>query len=212
MASRSTDAAVAELSEAIELNPSMAFAHAILGCTYGYAGMAADGLHHCALATKLSPRAYFQPATLSVTGLCHLMARRFAEAVEFERRAVELRPDFGMAWRTLAAAAGLAGELELARGALAEAQAAASVALGRVGREVPRHRPRGGSRDVYRRPARRRARMRAQGRRRAACSRIRAAKASGAVPARSASRVRAAWDFGARPPIGGSVSRLVGKA
>ena len=122
MASRSTETAVAELSEAIELNPSMAFAHAILGCTYGYAGMAADGLHHCALATKLSPRAYFQPATLSVTGLCHLMARRFAEAVEFERRAVELRPEFGMAWRTLAAAAGLAGELELARGALAEAR------------------------------------------------------------------------------------------
>jgi TolB-like protein/Tfp pilus assembly protein PilF len=122
MSSRGTDAAVAELSEAIELNPSLAFAHAILGCTYGYAGMAADGLHHCALAAKLSPRGYFQPATLAVTGLCHLMARRFAEAVAFERRAVELRPDFGMSWRTLTAAAGLAGELELARGALAEAR------------------------------------------------------------------------------------------
>jgi TolB-like protein/Tfp pilus assembly protein PilF len=122
MASRGTDAAVAELSEAIELNPSMAFAHAILGCTYGYAGMADEGLHHCALATKLSPRAYFHPGTLSITGMCHLMARRFGEAVDFERRAVELRPEFGMAWRTLAAAAGLAGKLELARGALAEAR------------------------------------------------------------------------------------------
>jgi len=121
MVARRTEEAVAELSEAIELNPSLAFAHTILGCAYGYAGMAADGLHHCSLATKLSPRAYFHPATLAVAGLCHLMAGRFDEAVEFERRAVDLRPDFGVAWRTLAAAAGLAGDLDLARRALSEA-------------------------------------------------------------------------------------------
>jgi Flp pilus assembly protein TadD len=69
---------------------------------------------------RLSPRDYTHAANLSVTGLCHLLARRFAEAVEFERRAVQLRPHFGTAWRTLAAAAGLAGELETAAPALAE--------------------------------------------------------------------------------------------
>jgi hypothetical protein len=37
-----------------------------------------------------------------------------------ERRAVQLRPNFGTAWRTLTAAAGLAGDLELARQALTE--------------------------------------------------------------------------------------------
>ena len=122
MVSRSFDAAVAELSEAIELNTSFAFAHTILGCAYGYGGMADDGLHECALATTLSPRDYSQAANLSGTGLCHLMARRFAVAVEFERRAVELRPDFGPAWRTLAAAAGLAGDLDVASHALANAR------------------------------------------------------------------------------------------
>jgi cytochrome c-type biogenesis protein CcmH/NrfG len=50
------------------------------------------------------------------------MARRFATAAELERRAVELRPEFGTAWRTLAAAAGLAGDLDLARRALANAR------------------------------------------------------------------------------------------
>jgi hypothetical protein len=55
-------------------------------------------------------------------GLCHLMARRFAEAVECERRAVQLRPHFGTAWRTLTASAGLAGDLETARWALGEAK------------------------------------------------------------------------------------------
>ena len=155
MVSRSTEAAVAELNEAIELNPSLAFAHTILGSTYGYGGMADDGLHHCGLATKLSPRAYFHPATLAVTGLCHLMAERFADAVAFERRAVELRPSFGVAWRTLAAAAGLAGDRDVATKALSEARRLPPLAVGRVGRAISRHRPCEGPRHVHRRTARR---------------------------------------------------------
>jgi TolB-like protein len=49
MVSRGFDAAVAELSEAIALNPSFAFAHMILGSTYGYGGLPEDGLHHLGL-------------------------------------------------------------------------------------------------------------------------------------------------------------------
>jgi adenylate cyclase len=50
------------------------------------------------------------------------MAGRFAEAAECERRAVDLRPHFGSAWRTLAASAGMAGQLDAAAEALAEAR------------------------------------------------------------------------------------------
>ena len=39
-----------------------------------------------------------------------------------ERRAVQLRPNFGTAWRTLAAAAGLAGDQKVAAQALVEAR------------------------------------------------------------------------------------------
>jgi adenylate cyclase len=122
MVSRSFDQAVAELTEAIELNPSFAFAHIILGNTYGYGGMPDDGLHYLALAARLSPRDFAQAGNLSTQGLCHLMARRFPQAVECERRAVELRPHFGTAWRTLAAAAGLAHDHDTAVHALAEAR------------------------------------------------------------------------------------------
>ena len=122
MVSRRSQPAIAELSEAIELNPNFAFAHTVLGSAYGYAGMPDEGLRQVALATRLSPRDHIQAATLSVIGLCHLMAKRFAEAVSFERRAVQLRPHFGTAWRTLAAAAGLAGDTVLAAQALAEAK------------------------------------------------------------------------------------------
>jgi TolB-like protein/Tfp pilus assembly protein PilF len=122
MVSRDFDQAVNELTEAIELNPSLAFAHIVLGATYGYGGMPSEGLHHCGLAARLSPRDFTQAVNFSAQGLCHFMAGRFAEGVEWERRAVELRPHFGSAWRTLAAAAGKVGNFDAATRALSEAK------------------------------------------------------------------------------------------
>jgi len=122
MVSRSFAPAVTELTEAITLNPSLAFAHMILGCAYGYGGMPQDGLHHLAIAGRLSPRDFTQAGYLSTTGLCHFIAGRYDEAVQFERRAVALRPFFGTAWRTLAASAGMAGDRALAGQALEQAR------------------------------------------------------------------------------------------
>ena len=120
MVSRRHVPAVEEFNQALELNPNFAFAHMILGSTYGYGGMHEKGLEHLAFATRLSPRDHLHAANLSTIGLCHLMARRFDEAVSYERRAVQLRPHFGTAWRTLAASAGLAGDIDLAAQALTE--------------------------------------------------------------------------------------------
>jgi adenylate cyclase len=121
MVSRDFHAAVKDLSEAIELNPSFAFAHMILGSGYGYGGMPSEGLHHLALSSRLSPRDFTHAANLSTVGLCHFMAGRFVEAVDCERQAVELRPHFGTAWRTLAASAGMAGDHDMAILALSHA-------------------------------------------------------------------------------------------
>ena len=122
MMSRDFDHAVAALTEAIDLNPSFAFAHVILGATYGFGGLPEDGLHHVALASRLSPRDYTQSANFSIQGLCHFIGGRYAEAAELERRAVELNPDFVSAWRTYAAAAGMAALPEAAANALSNAQ------------------------------------------------------------------------------------------
>ena len=113
--SRRLGPAVEELNEALQCNPNFAFARIILGVAYGYAGLADDGFGQLELARRLSPRDYTQAASLSVEGLCHFVAGRYEEAVTAERRAVQIRPDFGTAWRTLTAAAGLAGDLEQAR-------------------------------------------------------------------------------------------------
>ena len=120
MVSRRFALAVEELSEAIDRNPSFAFAHVVLGSTYGYGGKPEDGLRHVATSTRLSPRDQNLAANASVAGLCHFIAGRYADAVAHERRAVQLRPNFGTAWRTLTASAGQAGELEIAREALAK--------------------------------------------------------------------------------------------
>ncbi len=119
MVSRRSVPAVQEFSEALERNPNFAFAHMLLGSTYGYAGKSDEGLRHVSLAQRISPRDFNQAANYSVKGLCHLMAGRFDEAEAFEWRAVKLRPHFGTAWRTLAAAAGLAGHPDVAAEALA---------------------------------------------------------------------------------------------
>ena len=68
-------------------------ARRILALTYGYSGQPDECLAELAIATRLNPRDQNQNAIiLSITGLCHLMAKRFGEAVEFERRAVQARP------------------------------------------------------------------------------------------------------------------------
>jgi TolB-like protein len=115
--------AVEELHEAIACNPSFTHAHDILALAYCYAGRPDECIAELAIAKRLNPRDQHQNAIiLSITGLHHLMARRFGEAVEFERRAVRALPSLGTAWRTLAAAAGLAGDAEIAASALAEAK------------------------------------------------------------------------------------------
>jgi TolB-like protein/Tfp pilus assembly protein PilF len=122
MVSRSYEPALAELHEAIDLNPSFAFAHMILASTYGYGGKPEDGLHHIAIADRLSPRDFAQAASFATAGMCHFVAGRYDEAVALEQRAVELRPHFVAAWRTLTASAGMADKLEIATQALARSK------------------------------------------------------------------------------------------
>jgi len=122
MVARRFKPAIEQLGEAINRNPNFAFAHMVMGSSYGYGGEPEKGLHHLALAMRLSPRDSIQAANLSTIGTCHFMAGRYVEAKEYQHRAVLLRAQFGTAWRSLAAAAGLAGDIPLAASALSEAR------------------------------------------------------------------------------------------
>jgi len=120
MVSRRFRPAVDETGEAISRNASFAMAHMLRASTYAYGGLADEGLEEITIASRLSPRDHAQAANLSVTGLCEFMRGRYTEAVDFERRAVQLRPHFGTAWRTMAAAAGMLGDEVVSRQAAAE--------------------------------------------------------------------------------------------
>ena len=123
MVSRRFKPAIDELSEAVARNPSFAHAFMVMGSTYAYNGMSEEGLRNTATAARLSPRDPIQAANVSTTGTCHFVAERYEEAVDYQRRAVEMRPGFGTAWRSLAATAGLIGDGDLASAALARARA-----------------------------------------------------------------------------------------
>ena len=119
--SRRTESAVDALTASIEINPSFAFARAMLGIAHNYAGFAELGAQHINLALKLSPRDPQHAPYLSALGLCHFIAGRYGEAARLQREAVTMRPHFVSAWRTLASASALSDALDAASAALAEA-------------------------------------------------------------------------------------------
>ena len=98
MLRRDFEGAIEGLRQALELNPSFALAHMIMGAAHAYAGLSEDGLRHLAEASRVSPRDFSVVAIHSTAGLCHLLEGRHAEAIRCERRAVELRPRFVTAW------------------------------------------------------------------------------------------------------------------
>jgi tetratricopeptide (TPR) repeat protein len=122
MVGRQTDAALAALDEALALNSSFAVAHMIIGSTHAFAGHSEEGLHHLRISDQLSPRDFSQAAILATEGACHNVAGNFEAAVAAGQRALELRPHFGSAWRTLASSLGSLGRIDEGREALREAK------------------------------------------------------------------------------------------
>lgn len=122
MLSRQAALAIDELGEALWLNPNFALGHLLLGLSHGYNGHGDEGLTHIAVSAQLSPRDPNQALSLSSAALCHFVAGRYAESFAGNRRAVNLRPRFTSAWRSLASAAGLLGDLEAGSAALLEAK------------------------------------------------------------------------------------------
>lgn len=120
MLSRRFKPAIEELEETVRLNPNFALGHMVLGSAHGFGGAGDDGLQHLALGMRLSPRDPHQAFYLTACAICHFVAGRYLECATLNRRAVLLRPRFTSAWRSLAASAGIAGDIDSAAAALAE--------------------------------------------------------------------------------------------
>jgi TolB-like protein/Tfp pilus assembly protein PilF len=87
------DEAVASAERAIELDPSMSGAYRILGFLIAAAGRPDDGIAKIETGMRLSPRDPQMWQSFQLSAVAHLLAARFAEAVDAAQRSLQYAPD-----------------------------------------------------------------------------------------------------------------------
>jgi tetratricopeptide (TPR) repeat protein len=116
--SRRHDDSLAELELALRLNPNFSLAQAYYGLTLSYCGRWQDGEVAARRALRLSPRDPASAVYLGIAAYTQFVGRRYEEAMRLARDGVRQRGDFVGAHRVLTAAAGMAGQLDVAAAAL----------------------------------------------------------------------------------------------
>lgn len=112
------DRALAVLERAVEVNPSSALALWSLGATLNVSGRPDEGIPMVEKAIRLSPRDPLMHEFLFTIGSAHFQAGRYEEAVEHIDRSLALNADQPAAWRVLAAAQVMRGNMNQAQKAV----------------------------------------------------------------------------------------------
>ena len=119
---RAYDAAFRELKTALELNPSLALAHYGLGATLVFSGRAEEGIPHLTAAIRLSPHDPNMGSFLVRLADAAYFLKRYEEAAEWARRALQ-QPNFQWSrYTVLIAALAQLGRLDEARNCIQELQ------------------------------------------------------------------------------------------
>jgi len=112
------DDALAAFESALCLNPSFALAHGHRGLVLSSLGRWQEGARAARHALRLSLRDPFAAIYSAVAAYAEFVGRNYEEAIRFARESIRQRPDFAAGYRPLAAAAAMAGDMDLARAAL----------------------------------------------------------------------------------------------
>ena len=132
------DDALAELEQALRLNPNFSLAQGYYGLTLSYAGRWREGADAARRAQRLSPHDPFSPIYSTVAGYAEFVGRNYHEAMRLSREAIRQRCDFAGAHRVLTAAAAMAGEIDLAKAALQELRRVQpNISLAWIASQVP---------------------------------------------------------------------------
>jgi len=132
------DDALAAFEVALRLNPNFSLAQGFYGLVLTWTGRFREGGEAARRALRLSPRDPFSAIYFGVAGYTAFVERNYADAIRLSREAIRQRADFVGAHRTLTAAAGMAGEAELAAAALQELRRAQPrISLDWVGSQLP---------------------------------------------------------------------------
>ena len=118
--SREFEDSLAEFELALDLNPNFSLAQALYSLALTYCGRWEEAAAAASRALRLNPHGPFTAMCYGSAAGAQFVGRNYAEAIRFARMAVRLRGKFAGAHRALAAAAGMAGEADLAAAVLAE--------------------------------------------------------------------------------------------
>lgn len=112
--------AIAAYQRAIDLNPNFALAHGLLGESLAWDCQSDAALAAVGRAMRMSPRDPFNAMHLLAAGIAHFSAKRYFEAIECERRALQERPRLVAALRMLAVCYAEVGKTDEGRAAISE--------------------------------------------------------------------------------------------
>ncbi|HYF09402.1 MAG TPA: hypothetical protein VD970_17415 [Acetobacteraceae bacterium] len=116
---RRQERALAELRAALDLNPSFALGHTMLGWVLTRIGRFEEGVAETGLALRMSPLDSFAGLTTSFHGLGLIALRRFEEALPHLRASVAALSDYSGHHHSLICCCGHLGLIEEARQVLA---------------------------------------------------------------------------------------------
>jgi TolB-like protein len=135
---RRFDDSLAEYELALRLNPNFAQAQAYYGLALSYSGRWQEADEIVRRAIRLSPRDSFAAVYYGIAAYAQFVGRNYEEAIPLAREALRQRGDFVGAHRVLTAAAGMAGQTELAQQALRELRRAQpNVSLSWIAANMP---------------------------------------------------------------------------
>src|SRR5262249_29608677 len=109
-----------EFELALKLNPNFAHAQAYYGLSLSYDGRWQQADEAARRALRLSPRDPLAAIYFGVIAYAQFIGRNYDEAIRTARESLRRRSDFVGAHRVLTAAAGMAGQTDVAAAALQE--------------------------------------------------------------------------------------------
>jgi TolB-like protein/Tfp pilus assembly protein PilF len=117
---RRFDDSLAEFELALRLNPNFSLAQGYYALALSYCGRWEEAAVAASRALRLSPRDPFSAIYHGIASYAQFVGRNYEEAMRLAREAIRQRSDFVGGHRVLTAAAGMAGQTEIATTALQE--------------------------------------------------------------------------------------------
>ncbi len=135
---RRFDDSLAEFELALRLNPNFSLAQGYYGLALAYCGRWQEAVSAAQRALLLSPRDPLSAVYCGIASYAQFVGRNYDEAMRIAREGIRQRADFVGAHRVLTAAAGMAGQTDIAKAALQELRRAQpNISLGWIAAQMP---------------------------------------------------------------------------